>query len=84
MGCNAVYSVEIQPTFRRNMLQLSSGSKNKPNNKTRVPEHRTQVLYSPENKADIDANVMVDWIHVAQDRDQWRALVNAVLKVRAG
>jgi hypothetical protein len=24
----------------------------------------------------------VDWIDVAQDRDQWRALVNTVLKLR--
>jgi hypothetical protein len=24
----------------------------------------------------------VDWIHMAQDRDQWRALVNMVMKLR--
>jgi hypothetical protein len=24
----------------------------------------------------------VDWIHLAQDRDQWRALVNTVLSLR--
>jgi hypothetical protein len=23
-----------------------------------------------------------DWIHMAQDRDQWRALVNAILNLR--
>jgi hypothetical protein len=23
----------------------------------------------------------VDWIHVARDRDQWRVLVNTVMKV---
>jgi len=25
---------------------------------------------------------IVDWIHLAQDGDQWRALVNTVMKVR--
>jgi len=24
----------------------------------------------------------VDWIHLAQDRDQWRALVNTVVELR--
>jgi len=24
----------------------------------------------------------VDWIHLDQDRDQWRALVNTVMKLR--
>jgi hypothetical protein len=24
----------------------------------------------------------IDWIHLAQDRDQWRSLVNTVLNVR--
>jgi hypothetical protein len=26
--------------------------------------------------------VVVEWIHLAQNRDQWRALVNAVMKPR--
>jgi hypothetical protein len=24
----------------------------------------------------------VDWIHLAQDRDQWRTVVNTVMKLR--
>jgi hypothetical protein len=24
----------------------------------------------------------MDWIHLAQDRDRWRALVNTVMKLR--
>jgi hypothetical protein len=24
----------------------------------------------------------VDWIHLAQDRDQWRVLVNTLMKIR--
>jgi len=24
----------------------------------------------------------VDWIHLTQDRDQWRAVVNSVMKLR--
>jgi len=25
---------------------------------------------------------VVDWIHLAEDRDQWRALVNAIMNLR--
>jgi hypothetical protein len=30
---------------------------------------------------DIGWNV-IDWIHLAQHRDQWRALINTVMKLR--
>jgi len=37
-----------------------------------------------ENKTELKETVCedVDWMHLAQDRDQWRALANTVLKVR--
>jgi hypothetical protein len=28
-------------------------------------------------------NIRMDWIDMAQDRDQWRALVNTVMNLRA-
>jgi hypothetical protein len=42
---------------------------------------RKRVTTIKMNLRDIGWNV-VDWIDVAQDRDQWRALVNTVLNLR--
>jgi hypothetical protein len=39
-----------------------------------------------EDKIDMDLREIVfgdvDWIHLAQDRDRWRALVNTVMNLR--
>jgi hypothetical protein len=39
-----------------------------------------------ENNIRLDLRVIgwegVDWLHLAQDRDQWRALVNTVMILR--
>ena len=29
-----------------------------------------------------EGNIVVDWIELAQDRDRWRVLVTAVMKLR--
>jgi hypothetical protein len=33
-------------------------------------------------KTDLKRDSGMDWIELAQDRDQWRALVNTVMKLR--
>jgi hypothetical protein len=42
---NAVWSVESQPTFRRNISPQSSGSKNKPNKKPTRSKQQTEPDY---------------------------------------
>jgi hypothetical protein len=45
---------------------------------------RTVMLWADNIKIDLREIEWdgVDWIHMAQDRDQWRALVNTVLNLR--
>jgi hypothetical protein len=44
------------------------------------PLGRSRRRWEDNVKMDLTATVMegVDWIHLAQDRDRWRALVNTV------
>jgi hypothetical protein len=54
----------------------------KPEGKRPLPRHRRR--WEDNNKMDlreIGWDVM-DWIPLAHDRDQWRALVNTVMKLR--
>jgi hypothetical protein len=44
------------------------------------PRHRWEVGIRMDLR-EIDWR-HVEWIHLAQDRDRWRALVNAVMNVR--
>jgi hypothetical protein len=44
-----------------------------------IPRHNLEVKI----KTDLKENVGdLDWINLAQDRDQWRAVANAVMKLR--
>jgi hypothetical protein len=48
------------------------------------PLERTRRIWEDNIKVDrreIERNG-IDWIHLAQDRDQWRTLVNMVMKLR--
>jgi hypothetical protein len=51
-------------------------------------EKRLQRRYEHENEDNIKMNLGeigfgdVDWIHLTQDRDRWRDLVNTVMSLR--
>jgi hypothetical protein len=47
----------------------------------RPPERRRWVDNIKTNLREIECDG-VDWMDMAQNRDQWRALVNTVLKLR--
>jgi hypothetical protein len=63
----------------RNAYRLSIG---KPEEKNQIGRPRCRWVDNFKmNLAEIIWGG-VDWIDAAQDRDQWRALVNAVMKLR--
>jgi hypothetical protein len=45
----------------------------------RRPQGRPRLRWEDSIKMDIQE---VDWVELAQDRDRWRALVNAVMNLR--
>jgi hypothetical protein len=48
------------------------------------PPGRPRLRWKDNIKANIQGSGMggIDWIELAQDRDRWRALVNAVMNLR--
>jgi hypothetical protein len=49
------------------------------------PEGRPKCRWEDNTKMDLQEVCLggMDWIVMAQDRDRWRALVNAVMKLQA-
>jgi hypothetical protein len=64
---------------KRNVYRLLVG---KPEGK--IPLGRPRRRWMNDNKIDLleIGSGGVDWIGLAQDRDKWRALVNAVMNLR--
>jgi hypothetical protein len=46
------------------------------------PRHRWEDVIKMDLREIGWGGGVVDWIHLAQDRDRWRALVNAVMNLR--
>jgi hypothetical protein len=65
---------------KRNAYKILVG---KPEGKR--PLGRTRSRWEDNNRMDLREIKLggMDWIDLAQDRDQWRALVNTVMNLRA-
>jgi hypothetical protein len=63
----------------RNVLKVLVG---KPEGKRPLVRHRRR--WEDGNRMDLRENGWgcVDWIELAQDRDRWRAVLNAVMNLR--
>jgi hypothetical protein len=48
----------------------------------RRPLGRPRHRWEDNVKMDVKWDGSMDWIELVQDRDRWRALVNAVMKLR--
>jgi hypothetical protein len=49
----------------------------------RRPLGRPRRRWEDRIKMDLEVGWGMDWIELAQDRDRWRAVVNAVMNLRA-
>jgi hypothetical protein len=62
----------------------TNGEKMVGKSKGKRPLRRPRSKWADNSKIDLREIVWdgVDWIHLAQDRDQWRALLDSVLILR--